>query len=218
MHALAGEIQVDLQEAIAARGKAGLVVSGGRTPVPLFAQLARESLDWDKVWITLADERWVDPNNEASNERLVRTTLLQEEASKAHFAALKNTAATPEAGAEWAWRALTRVPRPFDLVLLGMGDDGHTASLFPGSMTLARALDVNAPPACVAVNTMSSPHARLSLNLSALLDARRIVLHIQGAKKWAVYQRARAVGSLHELPVRAVLHQQLAPVDVFWSP
>lgn len=218
VHALAGEIQVDLEEAINARGKAGLVVSGGRTPAPLFAQLARESLDWGKVWITLADERWVDANSEVSNERLVRMTLLQERASKAHFVALKNTAATPEAGADWAWRALTRVPRPFDLILLGMGDDGHTASLFPGSMTLARALDSAAPPGCIAVNTMSSPHARLSLNLSALLDARRIILHIQGANKWAVYQRAKAAGSPHELPVRAIVHQQLVPVDVFWSP
>lgn len=217
-HALSGEIQVDLQEAIAARGKASLVVSGGRTPVPLFNHLAKEQLDWDKVWITMADERWVDTNDDSSNERLIRTHLLQDKAAAARFVGMKNTAATPEAGAEWAWRALTRVPRPYDVVVLGMGDDGHTASLFPGSMALARALDSNAAPACVAVNTMSSPHARLSLNLSALLDARRIILHIQGANKWSVYQRARASGSVHELPVRAVLQQRQAPVDVFWSP
>lgn len=218
VRALAGEIQVDLEEAIKARGKASLVVSGGRTPLPLFKYLAHESLAWDKVWITLADERWVDLTDDGSNERQVRSTLLQERAAKAHFVGLKNTAATPEAGAEWAWRALTRLPRPFDLVLLGMGEDGHSASLFPGSLALARALDATAQAACVAVNTMSSPHARLSLNLSALLDARRIVLHIQGAAKWAVYQRARGSGSAHELPVRAILHQQQVPVDVFWSP
>lgn len=214
---LATEIRVDLQEAIAARGKASLVVSGGRTPLRLFEQLAQERLDWTKVWITLADERWVDVADEHSNERLVRTTLLQGQAAQAHFVSLKNTAATPEAGADWAWRALKRVPRPFDVILLGMGDDGHTASLFPGSLALAKALDARAAPGCVAVNTMSSPHARLSLNLSALLDARRIILHIAGAGKWSVYQRARMPGSAAELPVRAVLHQRQVPVDVFWA-
>lgn len=215
---LSAEIQVDLQEAIAARGRASLVVSGGRTPLPLFKQLAQERLEWNKVWMTLADERWVDVADEHSNERLVRGALLQGNAAPARFVGLKNTAATPEAGAEWAWRALTRVPQPFDVVVLGMGEDGHTASLFPGSLSLARALDSKAAPACVAVNTMSSPHARLSLNLSALLDSRRIILHIQGAAKWAVYQRARAAGPASELPVRAILHQQQVPVDVFWTP
>lgn len=218
VQALAGEIQVDLEEAIAARGKASIVVSGGRTPLPLFKQLVEERIQWERVWATLADERWVDVTDESSNERLVRDALLQGPAARAHFVGLKNTAATPEAGAEWAWRALTRVPRPLDIVVLGMGEDGHTASLFPGSLTLARALDPKVAPACVAVNTMSSPHARLSLNLSALLDARRIIVHIEGAAKWAVYQRARIAGSALELPVRAVLHQQQVPVDVFWAP
>lgn len=218
VQALAGEIQVDLQEAIAARNKASLVVSGGRTPLPLFAQLTQERIQWDRTWVTLADERWVDVTDENSNERSVRNALLQGPAAQTHFVGFKNTAATPEAGAEWAWRALTRVPRPFDVVMLGMGEDGHTASLFPGSLALARALDLKAAPACVAVNTMSSPHARLSLNLSALLDSRRIIVHIEGAAKWAVYQRARAAGPVSELPVRAILHQQQVPVDVFWAP
>jgi 6-phosphogluconolactonase len=99
-----------------------------------------------------------------------------------------------------------------------MGDDGHTASLFPGSLALARALDKTLSPACIAVNALTAPHARISLNLAALLDARRIILHIEGESKWQVYQRARAAGSEAELPVRAVLHQREVPVDVFWSP
>jgi 6-phosphogluconolactonase len=218
VHALAGEIRVDLDEAVGARKAASLVVSGGRTPVHLLRQLSTEKADWKNIWVTLADERWVETANEDSNERLVREKLLVGAAAAARFVGLKNPAPTPEAGAEWSWRALSRVPRPFDIVMLGMGDDGHTASLFPGSLALARALDVTAGPGCVAVNALAAPHARVSLNLAAILDARRIVLHIEGDAKWRVYQRARTPGSAAELPVRAVLHQREVPVDVFWAP
>jgi 6-phosphogluconolactonase len=217
-HALSGEIKVDLEEAIQVRGAASLVVSGGKTPRRLFQQLRDEKLDWKRVWITLADERWVETSNAASNERLIREQLLTGGAGDAHFVGLKNPAATPEAGADWAWRALSRVPHPYDVIVLGMGDDGHTASLFPGSLALARALDAGAPPGCVAVNALTAPHARVSLNLAALLDARRIILHIEGEAKWQVYQKARAAGSHSEMPVRAVLQQQEVPVDVYWAP
>lgn len=216
--ALAGEIKVDLEEAIAARGAGSLVVSGGRTPALMFRQLGSEKLDWARVWVTLADERWVETTAEASNERFVRENLLVGPAAAAHFVGLKNPAPTPEAGADWATRALTRVPHPFDVVVLGMGDDGHTASLFPGSLALARGLDPGATPACIAVNALVAPHARVSLNLAALLDARRIVLHIEGDAKWTVYQRARTPGTTAEFPVRAVLQQKEVPVDVYWSP
>ncbi len=217
-NALSGEIKVDLEEAVAARGAASMIVSGGRTPVRLFEQLREEKLDWSQVWITLADERWVETSSEDSNERLVREHLLVGPAAAARFVGLKNPAPTPEAGADWATRALTRVPDPYDIVLLGMGEDGHTASLFPGSLALARGLDASAAPGCLAVNALKAPHARISLNLRALLDARRIVVHIEGPAKWQVYQRARAPGSAAELPIRAVLHQKEVPVDVFWAP
>ncbi len=218
VHALAGEIKVDLEEAIAARNVASMVVSGGRTPVRLFEQVRTEQLEWAKVWVTLADERWVDTTSSDSNERLVRENLLVGSAAPAHFVGLKNPAPTPEAGADWATRALTRVPHPYDLVILGMGEDGHTASLFPGSLALARGLDPAMSPGCIAVNALKAPHARVSLNLRALLDARRIVLHIEGAAKWQVYQRAKTPGPAPDLPIRAILHQKEVPVDVFWAP
>jgi 6-phosphogluconolactonase len=180
--------------------------------------LRAEKLDWPKAWITLADERWVDTASEESNERMVRETLLSGPVAAAHFIGLKNPAPTPEAGAEWATRALTRALRPFDVVVLGIGEDGHTASLFPGSIALSRALDASAAPACVTVNALAAPHARMTLNLAALLDARRLILHFGGQAKWQVYQRARTSGAAAELPVRAILHQKETPVDVFWSP
>lgn len=217
-HALSGEVKVDLEEAIAARGVASLVVSGGRTPAKLFEHVRAEKLDWSKVWVTLADERWVETTSADSNERLVREALLSGPAAAAHFVGLKNPAPTPEAGADWATRALTRVPHPYDVVLLGMGEDGHTASLFPGSMALARGLDPAAAPACIAVNALAAPHARISQNLAALLDSRRVVLHVEGDAKWQVYQRARMPGAAAELPVRAILHQKEVPVDVYWAP
>lgn len=216
--ALAGEIKVDLAEAIASRGAASFVVSGGATPVELFAQLSQETLDWANVWITLSDERWVDASTEQSNEYLVRNILLKGAAATARFVPLKNPAQTPEAGTEWAWRALTRMPRPYDVVLLGMGEDGHIASLFPSSISVSRALDSTAAAACVGIHGLKAPHARISQNLSALLDARRILLMIKGDAKWAVYQRAKHAGSSTDLPVRAILHQTQTPVDVYWSP
>ncbi|MGD9842283.1 MAG: 6-phosphogluconolactonase [Steroidobacteraceae bacterium] len=217
-HALAGEVQVELQEAIAARGRASLIVSGGRTPIALFNQLATEKVDWGKVWVSLADERWVDANEVTSNERLVRTELLRGRAATAQFIGLKNAATTPAEGVDWAWRSLARIARPFDMVLLGMGDDGHTASLFPDSPNLTMALDTSLPPTCVAMQAPVSPQARLSLNLNALLDTRRIILHIQSEAKWALYQAAKEHGPVTQLPIRAVLHQQTVPVEVFWSP
>jgi 6-phosphogluconolactonase len=216
--ALAGEIRVDLAEAIAARGIASLIVSGGATPGPLFAQLSHEALEWDRVWIGLTDERWVDAADDQSNERLVRDRLLQANASQAHFVGLKNPAATPESGVDWAWRAMKRLPRPYDVVVLGMGSDGHFASLVPHSLGLPRALDADAAPACVAMHSLVAPHARISQNLSALLDARRVVLMIVGDAKWSVYQRAKQTGSITELPIRAVLNQPRTPVDVYWAP
>lgn len=216
--ALAGELRVDLQEAIEMRGAASLAVSGGRTPEALFKQLASEVLPWNKVWVTLVDERWVDVSDPASNERMVRNSLLQSHAAAARFIGLKNAAATPDEGSEWCWRSLSKVPRPFDIVLLGMGDDGHTASLFPNGPQLSQALSTDSVAACVAMQAPVAPQARISLNASALLDARRIVVLIQGETKWAVYQRARAIGPAEEMPIRAVLQQQAAPVEVFWSP
>ena len=215
---LAAAIAAELAAALARRASASLVVSGGRTPQAMFAHLSDHAIEWPRVQVTLADERWVGATDPASNEALVRRALLRNRASAAQFVALKNDAATPAAGADAAWRAIKAMPQPFDVIVLGMGDDGHTASLFPGSAGLAAALDAKALPACVAMQPLTAEHARLSLNLAALLRARRICIQISGARKWAVYQQASADGPVEEMPVRAVLRQGAVPVDVYWCP
>ncbi len=216
--ALSGQLAANLHAAIAARGLASLVVSGGKSPIKLFELLRVESLDWSRVCIALADERWVDPSDPDSNEKLVRDVLLKESAAAARFIGLKNGAPTPDMGAVSAWETFARVPRPFDAVVLGMGDDGHTASLFPRSPNLASALNPAAVAGCVGMRSPVAPHQRLSLNLSALLGSRRIVLLITGAQKWKTYCAASGDGPAEEMPIRCVLRQQHTPVDVMWAP
>jgi 6-phosphogluconolactonase len=216
--ALASQIAAGLKAAIAARGLASLVVSGGKSPIRLFELLRTEGLDWSSVCIALADERWVDTSDPASNEKLVRDVLLKEAAAAARFLGLKNAAPTPDMGAVSAWETFARVPRPFDAVVLGMGDDGHTASLFPGSPNLPSALNPAAVAGCVGMRSPVAPHPRLSLNLSALLDSRRMVVLISGDSKWRTYLAASAPGAVPDMPVRALLRQTRTPVEVMWSP
>ena len=216
--ALADQIAASLKTAIAARRLASLVVSGGKSPIRLFELLRDEELDWSSVCVALADERWVDPSDAASNEKLVRDVLLKGRAAAARFQGLKNGAPTPDMGAVSAWETFARVPRPFDALVLGMGDDGHTASLFPGSPNLANALDPAAAAGCVGMRAPVAPRPRLSLNLSALLDSRRITLLINGDAKRRTYLAACAPGPEQEMPVRAVLRQTRTPVEVMWSP
>jgi 6-phosphogluconolactonase len=215
---LAAQIAKSLAAAIGARGRASLVVSGGQSPVRLFEILRTQTLDWPRVCIALADERWVDAKDAGSNERLVRDHLLRDQAASARFLGLKNAAPTPDLGAVSAWETFARVPRPFDAVVLGMGDDGHTASLFPGSPNLPSALNKSAAAGCVGMWSPVAPHPRLSLNLTALLDTRRVVLLIAGESKWRTFTAAIAPGPEQDMPIRAVLRQSRTPVDVLWSP
>jgi 6-phosphogluconolactonase len=215
---LALKVAASLSAAITARGLASLVVSGGRSPTQFFEALRTQPLDWSRVCIAMVDERWVDLGDPNSNEQLVRQYLLKDAAAAARFLGLKNAAPTPDLGAVSAWETFARVPRPFDAVVLGMGDDGHTASLFPKSPNLANALNPAASAGCIGMWAPTAPQARLSLNLSALLDARRIFILINGDSKWRVYVAASAPGAIEDMPVRAVLRQRRTPVDVVWAP
>jgi len=215
--ALADAIAQALTAALDARGRASLVVSGGRSPIEFFHCLRDAALDWSRVWITLADERWVPDTDPDSNAGLVKQHLLQGAATAAHFLPLWNGAATPAAAI--TERSLPwQLPRPFDAVVLGMGEDGHTASLFPGAAGLADALDPAGPALLAAIDPPAAPHPRLSLTLAALLGSRHIHLPLAGAAKRAVFARALADCDPLRLPVAAVLCQSAVPVTAYLSP
>ena len=217
---LADEIVTRLKAGVASNGQSSFVVSGGTTPGALFDVLSARDAPWEKVTITLSDERWSDPGQNGSNEFLVRSHLLKGKAAAAKFVAMKTPDATPDDGAPKAERAIAAIRKPFDVTLLGMGDDGHTASLYPRSAELKTALDISAPALVHAVHAKDAAKTgdRLTLTLRAILDSKWIVLLIRGAEKMKTYQAAEAGDDLTEMPVRNVLGQSKAPVAVFWSP
>ena len=198
-----------LRGAIAARGRATLVVSGGRTPEALFRILARAELDWSAVTVTLADERWLHPDDPESNENLVRRTLLTGPAAAARLRGLKLADTEPERAARELNARLAALPRPFDVLLLGMGEDGHTASLFPCAPELPAVLGAGRDQLVAALHPTTACHARLSLTPSALRNARATWLLLAGESKWRVYQDAlRAPADVAAMPVRLVLRDR----------
>jgi 6-phosphogluconolactonase len=216
--ALAEQIGKLLTAGITDNGQASLAVSGGSTPVELFEQLSGMDLGWQQVVITLVDERWVEPTEDDSNEHLVRSHLLKDKALAATFIGMKNSAATASAGEKECERKLDEVPRPFDVLILGMGNDGHTASLFPGAEKLAAATDMESGRTCMGIAPLTAPHERMTLTLPAILDSRQIFLHITGQEKKDVLQNAQAEGPVEEMPIRYILRQQTTPVAVYWAP
>lgn len=215
---LTADILDTLQGKLEKQGRATLVVSGGKTPEPLFEQLATEDFPWHEVTITLADERWIDQDSDQSNEHLVRTRLMKSNAAAAHFIGLKNDAATPHEAELVINSRLAALPQPFDLILLGMGNDGHTASLFPGSQELKNALSPPPGKLCCGVTPVDTAHERMTLTLSALLATEKIFIHITGPEKLAVYEKALRGKDILEMPIRAILHQQIIPVTTYWAP
>lgn len=213
---LAGFVGERLRAAVTVRGAASLAVSGGRTPVRFFDALSGLDLPWDRITVTLVDERRVPPDTERSNERLVRAHLLRARAATATFVGLYRGGTDEHVDRDLAECALDAVPWPLTVAVLGMGDDGHTASFFPDGDNLPACLD---PAGARRVETMRAPAAvepRLTLTLPALLAAQTIALHVEGAGKRGVLDRALQPGPESDLPVRTVLSR--APVDVFWCP
>lgn len=210
---IATRIAAILSDAIAARGVASIAVSGGRSPRPVLEALSATDLDWSKVVVTLVDERWVAPDSGDSNERLVRETLLQGAVASARFVPMKNDAADAYAGQPAVEAAFAALPWPLDIVLLGMGDDGHTASLFPEGAELAEGLASKA--LTIAATPPVAPHQRMSLTAHGVLQSRFLFLQIGGAGKKAVYDRALAGGAVEELPIRLALLQDEVPVEVW---
>ncbi|SNY41815.1 6-phosphogluconolactonase [Arsukibacterium tuosuense] len=204
-----------LNEAISQRGRAYLVVSGGRTPTALFNALSETDLAWQNVTILLADERFVPVDSADSNERLVKANLLKGKAAKAEFISLYAPAAKAEAAVATILPRIAAIPA-FDAVILGMGEDGHTASLFPCSAELNSGLAADAP-AVLAVNPTTAPHQRISLSLPRLLNAGQIFIHLVGQSKLDVLNKAQAGTDVTSMPIRAILQQPDVDVAVMYA-
>lgn len=216
--ALADRVAGTLSRAVAARGRASLAVSGGSTPKPFFETLSTRKLPWEKVTVTLVDERFVPPESDRSNHRLVATHLLKNEAAGARFVPLYHPGRTPEEAAVLASRETCGIDEPFDVAVLGLGTDGHTASFFPGGDNLAEALDAASTRGVVTMRAEGAGEPRLTFTFSALRDARLLALHIEGEEKKRVLEAAGGAGPEEDMPVRAVLRRSLSPLEIFWAP
>ena len=215
--ALALTVAEALRDGLRQRDAASLIVSGGRSPVAFQELLSAQELDWGKVLVSLADDRWLPPDHADSNERLVRQHLLRGAAAAARFVPLVNAAVTPQQHLQAAEQALLQLPRPYDALVLGMGEDGHTASLFPGADGTAAALDLGRPQRLAAVGPVTAPYPRITLTLRALLEARALLILIQGEAKRAAIERVMRCDPA-QFALTAVLRQAAVPVQVFYSP
>jgi len=214
--AFADRIIALLEKGIASTGRASLLVSGGRTPAPLFQMLSERPIDWSKVDVSLVDERWVSEADDASNTKMVKANLLQNNAAVANFVGLVTEADNAQDAVAECTDNLKHIKQPFDVLILGMGEDGHTASLFPCSEQIKAGLDRSKADRYIAVQPTTAPHQRMSLTLDAILTSQNIFLHLTGAGKKAVLEQALAGDDPLEMPIRAVL--QNASVELMWAP
>jgi 6-phosphogluconolactonase len=214
---LARRIGERLRFAVYRRAAASMIVSGGVAPRPLFRALRLLPVPWYLVTIVPSDERWGGRyDDDGTNEYMIRRELLSGEPGFARFVSLcRRDCAAPESLP--ALRAsLAEIRRPFDAVVLGMGADGHTASLFPDSPDICEAL--RSDEECVVQEIPRLAHPRVSLTVRSLLDAHEINLLFFGAAKRAVYEESLRPGPIEEYPVRALVRQNQVPVNVYWAP
>ncbi|WP_304334371.1 6-phosphogluconolactonase [Conchiformibius steedae] len=213
--ALAQAVADGLRDTLSRQPHATLAVSGGRSPIAFFQALNTQDLDWSRVNITLVDERIVPTTHNDSNTALVREYLLQNRAAAARWLPLiadGELAPTPAVALPFAQQHFVQP----DVVVLGMGADGHTASLFPQAPQLSAALAPDAP-ALLHTSPVTAPHERLTLSLPAIERATAVFLAIGGAEKLAVYQQA-AERARMDLPVSLILHSEKVRVDVYSHP
>lgn len=215
--ALARSVAGDLRAAVAARGQAKLALSGGSTPLRFLQALSRETLDWSRVLVLPVDERWVPPVHRRSNERLLREALLQNEAVNATLLPLFRPVATPERALQGVLTQVALRALPLDVVVLGMGGDGHIASLFPDLARRDIGLQPNGRAPVMAVRSNAAPEPRMTLTLSAIFTAPALYLHIEGDAKRHVFDDA--VGDpRNRLPIRSFLAQAPVSPRLFWCP
>ncbi|CAA0090957.1 6-phosphogluconolactonase [Zhongshania aliphaticivorans] len=218
--ALVEEIAGLLNEAIAARGQASFLVSGGSSPQAVYDALAERQLDWSKVIVALVDERWVPSDHSASNEDFISRHLLRGPAADATFLTMKTDALNAAEGLTECEARYAALPSHADVCLLGMGGDGHTASLFPHAEGLAAAMAQDSEMRCAVIEAKPSEvtgsHTeRMTLTRRYIAAARKRLLLIAGTEKQEVYHLAKACEDSNAMPVSAVLATE---IDVYWAP
>jgi len=215
---LAHDVVDRLQAGIRHRGVANLAVSGGTTPRLFFETLSRQRLAWDRVRITLVDERWVPESDPRSNARNVKTHLVKNRAANAVFRTLYSGSKTPEDGLAKTVQVCGDIAKTLDVAVVGMGLDGHTASLFPRGDTLGAAMD---PETDALFLPMRAPHldeSRITMTVPVLINATALFLHIEGSDKRAVLETALQDGPVEDMPIRALVRDAEKTVPVYWAP
>ena len=215
---LAQSVSEILAQAIKLKGKASIAVSGGSTPKGFFKVLSLSDIDWSKVTITLADERWVAIDSQDSNTRLVHEILLQHNAAAAKFFYLKQGEEFSEETLIDLNIAAKATLLPLDVLILGMGEDGHTASLFPCSDEINVALDEKNDAALMKVQPKTAPHQRISFTFASLITSKNIFLHSCGEGKKTVLTQALNGDDPFEMPIRAFLQHPSLNTQIFWAP
>lgn len=213
-NALAIRVFHDLSQGLRENDQVAMVVSGGSSPLALFEMMSSKPLDWDRVLIVPSDERNVPFEHPDSNARMISQSLLQKSAAASSLVSLAANSQTD--GLEEIEKRLAQLPWPLCHVILGMGADGHTASLFPNTPHIEQSL--NSPRLCIAQKVPGLDSGRISLTIKALLNASRISLLLFGTDKKAVLDAALREGPPAIFPVRAILHQNQVPVDIYWAP
>ncbi len=207
-------IAAAIESAIDESGSSNVVVSGGTTPLDCFRNLASKDLHWQDVMFFLSDERWVANDHDSSNEKMVRNELLNEGAAEAGLLPIFEQQSSPQ---ERCAKLQSELPdRGFTVSMLGMGTDGHFASLFGDAENLDTGLDSLSSAFYIPVETAGSPHPRVSMTLSALLGSDQILLLFFGEEKRAVFERAKAGDE--SLPIATLLRNASIPVHVVWAP
>lgn len=213
--AAAEHIAAALRTQLSSQEDAALIVTGGSSPARCYSELADTELEWSHVHVVLSDERWVPASDENSNEKLVREALLINAAAEAVLVPIFSADITAVERCLEFNELLPAMPLPFACSLLGMGEDGHVASLFPDAENLAAGLDENGADWCIPVSTAASPHPRVSLTMKTLLNSEQIVLLIFGQAKRDVYEQAKSTPDA--FPVSKLLSQDRTPVHIFWA-
>lgn len=221
---LADDITSQVESSIEESGLAVVALSGGSTPKPLFQELSRREVDWSKVVVTLVDERCVGRDNELSNATMMANYLLDHLPHKPIFVSLyEEGLGDVDQLAQTllrychATQSTTESPATFDVVVLGMGSDGHTASFFPDANNIAKLVDVNAKATLLTCESASTQVPRITWSLPMLLNAGMLALHITGDDKRVVLEQALADDNALELPIRAAIFQAVTPLNIYYA-